>query len=61
MVSAAALYANYLSWCEAAGELPLSQKRFGAALSDRGLRRDRQGKDKTRCWVGVGLVGDAGP
>ena len=61
VAAAGALYADYLLWCAAAGERPLSQKRFGAALSDRGLRRDRQKKPRTRCWVGVWLVGDAGP
>lgn len=61
VVSAAALYADYVLWCEAAHERAVPQRSFGSALSDRGLRRERRGKAKTRCWVGVGLVGDDVP
>jgi putative DNA primase/helicase len=38
-IRASDLYARYSKWTEAAGERPLSQKRFGDALSDRGHER----------------------
>lgn len=33
------VYASYVAWCKASGEHPITQRRFGIALSDRGLDR----------------------
>lgn len=57
------LYAAYTRWCEDAGEKPLSQRRLGTELKNRGC------DNSTRCphsdrttWRGVGLrASDSGP
>lgn len=53
------LYSVYKQWCEKNGERPLSQQRFGTALSDRGFRPGRT--RRTRLWIGLKCndVGDA--
>lgn len=56
-VTAKILYAGYTKWCEENGEKPVSQKRLGSSLSERGFvrRRDREGI----VWDGLVLpVGD---
>ncbi|MGH0035323.1 MAG: phage/plasmid primase, P4 family [Myxococcota bacterium] len=50
---AAELYAAFIEWARSAGEEQLSQKRFGAALRERGLVSERRGKTRTRIWRGV--------
>ncbi len=49
------LYAAYTGWCDTSGERPLSQKAFGARLTERGFRRYRGGTG-SYCWAGVGLL-----
>ena len=53
--TAGALYKAYQGWCEASGELPLSQKRFGGRLKDSGYRDGKENKGN-RAWFGVGLL-----
>jgi len=57
-VGASELFEAYKTWCEAAGEKAISQRRFGLQLAERGYQSDRftAGPDKGRkCWRGVGL------
>jgi putative DNA primase/helicase len=54
LVKASELYAAYKAWCEASGERALNQTRFGTALGERGLE-----KEKTRTGIfysGLALV-----
>ena len=46
------LYQSYRSWCQLNGHFPHSQARFGRALGDRGLGKEKQG---TVSWVGIGF------
>lgn len=46
------LYRKYESWCEAAGERPQSQRKFGTALRERGLEKQRS---NGIWWGGIGL------
>lgn len=51
---AGALYAAYRVWCEKSGERPLTQRKFGLSLSERGFSKRRShGK---RYWNGIGLL-----
>ena len=48
------LYAAYRTWCENAGEKPVSQRKVASLLRERGFTPD---KDKhARYWPGIGLV-----
>jgi putative DNA primase/helicase len=48
------LYAAYRTWCENAGEKPVSQRKLASLLRERGFTPD---KDKhARYWLGIGLV-----
>lgn len=40
-VTAKALYRAYRDWAEGAGEHPVNQRRFGIALAERGIEKDR--------------------
>ncbi len=40
-VTAKALYRAYRDWCDGAGESPVNQRRFGMALQERGIRKER--------------------
>jgi putative DNA primase/helicase len=55
---AAALYETYRGWANQAGEKVLSQRAFGLALAERGFQRSRQGKERERSWLGIGLAGE---
>jgi putative DNA primase/helicase len=35
------LYAGYLSWCQQAGEAPLTPKAFGLCLEEKGFQADK--------------------
>ncbi|MCH7667273.1 MAG: DNA primase [Acidobacteria bacterium] len=53
-VAAGALYEEYKSWCEESGERPVTQRKLGLSLGERGLYRQRShGK---HCWYGIGLA-----
>lgn len=52
---ASALYGDYKQWCEAAGEHPQSQRRFGQRLGERGYTKAKAGHANTVTWYGVGL------
>ena len=52
---ASALYEAYCNWCEESEELPMSQKRFGGQLAERGFENKR-GTGGPYWWHGVGLV-----
>ncbi len=53
--TAKALYERYLTWCHQAGEKkPVSQKRFGMLLEERGFRSVKS--DKARFWTGLRLL-----
>lgn len=49
------LFDRYKSWCERSGEKHLPQRVFGLQLQERGFTPRREGKDRTRIWLGVGL------
>lgn len=51
------LRAAYISWCEKAGEHPVSAQMFGRRLAERGLT-DRRGTTGDRGWQGIGLLTD---
>ncbi|HPM84554.1 MAG TPA: phage/plasmid primase, P4 family, partial [Candidatus Anammoximicrobium sp.] len=58
-VGASELFEAYKTWCEAAGEKAITQRRFGMQLTERGFQSDRftAGQHKGRkCWRGVGLL-----
>jgi len=52
-IKAGALYAAYRQWCEDNGHHPVSSKRFGMALGERGFERVKQ---STIHWRGIGLL-----
>lgn len=57
---AGSLYAAYQAWAEAHGEHAWTQRRFGEALSERGLERRKS--DGTKIYLGIGLrAGTEGP
>lgn len=53
--TAADLYAAYSTWCEDSGEHPLSQKRLGMQLTERGMISDRCSYSGRKIWRGIGL------
>lgn len=53
--SAMRLYKAYSEWCEAYGEKPNSQRRFGEALTERGFRKIRGGTG-AYVYEGIGLL-----
>lgn len=56
IVTAKAIYAAYLRWCEQNGERALSQKQLGGRLTERGFNRRRGGQG--HLWVGLALEHD---
>ncbi len=52
--SAEDLYASYSAWCEANGERPEPQRRFGMRLTERGFERQR--RMVGIWWLGLGLL-----
>ncbi len=48
------LFAEYLGWCKANNEDPLSQRAFGEKLAERGMIRKRVGGG-AHTWRGIGL------
>jgi putative DNA primase/helicase len=56
-----ALYDDYRSWCEEAGDLPLGPRRFAAALEERGFAKATLPDGKTKARRGLRLRGDASP
>lgn len=54
---AADLYAAYKTWCDDAGERPLSQKRLGMNLTERCLKTKRDSYTDRKVWIGIGLKG----
>ena len=55
-VSKAALFIAYQTWCEVNRERPLGKIAFGGRLKERGIADGTTGREKTRAWVGVGLL-----
>lgn len=54
--TSAALFADWKSWCEDGGEPPGTRKEFAQRLEARpGIMRTRQGKERTRMFVGITL------
>ncbi len=53
------IYQAYLGWCEENRERPLTQRTFGARLSERGLE-NRKTTNGKRGWVGIGLLDQSG-
>ena len=49
------LYVCYCGWCEDAGEKPVSQKRLGMQLAERGYESDRDSRTNRKKWLGIGL------
>ncbi len=56
--SASELYRAYREWAESAGERPVSQRRFGQMLCERGFTLDRT--DRQRYWKGLTPAGAGG-
>jgi putative DNA primase/helicase len=54
-VYALELYSAYKSWAEATGEHPLSQKRLGTTLTERGYQSDRCSYSGRTIWTGIRL------
>jgi len=54
-VPCAVLYNVYSRWCDDGGERPVTQRRFGAQLTERGIDRVR-GSGGTWNYIGIGLV-----
>ena len=50
------LYEAYSKWCEGSGEHAVSQKAFGARLSERGFQRQRSSSTGRYSWSGIGLI-----
>lgn len=59
-VTAKSLREAYEGWCHGQGEKPWSAKALGAELSDRGFDSVQKGSDRTRTWIGLGLVAEEG-
>jgi putative DNA primase/helicase len=59
-VSAKALRESYEAWCADQGEKPWSAKALGSELTDRGFDSTQKGADRTRTWIGLGLIADGG-
>ena len=55
-VTKAALFTTYQTWCEVNRERPLGKIAFGARLKERGIADGTTGREKTRAWLGVGLL-----
>lgn len=55
---ATALYERYRKWAERVGEHPMSQKKFGARLEERGIpkKRTKRGYE----YQGIGILEDSG-
>jgi len=55
------LYSAYSKWCDESGERPLSQKRLGLALREKGLQPDRDSYARRAIWWGIGLLKSRDP
>jgi ATP-dependent Clp protease protease subunit len=55
---AALLYETYCGWCEKKGAEPISQKKFGGLLAERGFQNKR-GTGGPYWWHGVGIANEA--
>ncbi|MGI9079735.1 MAG: DNA primase family protein [Acidimicrobiales bacterium] len=55
-VASADLYRAYVSWCEANGERPASQRKVGLTLTERGFERRQAGHERRWHWFGLGLL-----
>jgi len=53
-VTSADLYSAYTAWCEGNGERPVTRRKMGLRLSERGFER-RRGSGGRHTWTGVGL------
>jgi len=49
---------TYCKWCEENGERPLSQKKVGTQLRERGFTKDRNSKTGRIEWYGLGLLSE---
>lgn len=52
--TAKVLYQTYGGWCDQVGEKPITQRRFGGSLTERGYSRQK-GTGGVRAWIGIGL------
>ncbi len=52
------VYAAYEQWCHDSGERPMSKKRLGQQLVERGIQEGRSMHE--RHWVGIGLQAEGG-
>lgn len=61
-ITAADLYADYVAWCDAEREKPISKTMLGLRLAERpGLEDARLGRNRTRAWRGIRLRSPAEP
>lgn len=54
VASASDLYSSYAGWCGDQNETPVTQRRFGLTLTERGFERWR-GTDHKNMWRGIGI------
>lgn len=52
----ASLYSAYTIWCETNREHAVPNHTFGRRLGDRGFKNEQVGKNRTRTWMGIGLL-----
>jgi len=45
----------YREWCAKNGEAPMSVRRLGLRLKERGFRVELRGNKRLRAWIGIGL------
>lgn len=55
-VTVADLYEAYETWCQANKEISISKKEMTRRLAERGIAGSTEGHNKTRIYVGIGLV-----
>jgi P4 family phage/plasmid primase-like protien len=55
IVPASEFYTAYQSYCDSAGEVPVTQKTFGMRLTERGIERRKTGHENRWHWRGIKL------
>ncbi len=53
------LYEAYVTWCETNKETPLSKRKFGGKITERGDVAEDKSTGGLRVWVGIGLLAEA--
>jgi len=53
------LYEAYVTWCETNKETPLSKRKFGGKITERGDVGETRGTGGVHIWQGIGLLTDS--